>query len=395
MEQTAKVTKTKINFRQYGMIIALVILALFFFVTTNGRFGKPMNVYNIIMQNGYVLVLAIGMLLPILTGSIDLSVGSVVAVVSAFAGVMMYNWGMPVWITIIICIISGIIIGLWQGFWIAMVNMPPFIATLGGMLIFRGLTLVILQGKTLAPLPSSYVQISSGYVKDYIGNLFGIKSSLNITTIVVAVIFCILILIGQLNSRKQKLKYGFEVSSIGSVFLKTAVISAAILLVFWRLALYKGIPYVLLIVGVLALFYNFILTKTTLGRHIYAVGGNAKAAELSGIDIRRVKYIIYVNMAFMSAVAGIVFSARLNSASPLAGQGFEMDAIAACYLGGASASGGIGTITGALVGGLIMGILNNGMSLMGISSDVQQIVKGLVVIFAVAFDILSKNKSSR
>ena len=307
----------------------------------------------------------------------------------------MYNWGMPVWITIIICIISGIIIGLWQGFWIAMVNMPPFIATLGGMLIFRGLTLVILQGKTLAPLPSSYVQISSGYVKDYIGNLFGIKSSLNITTIVVAVIFCILILIGQLNSRKQKLKYGFEVSSVGSVFLKTAVISAAILLVFWRLALYKGIPYVLLIVGVLALFYNFILTKTTLGRHIYAVGGNAKAAELSGIDIRRVKYIIYINMAFMSAVAGIVFSARLNSASPLAGQGFEMDAIAACYLGGASASGGIGTITGALVGGLIMGILNNGMSLMGISSDVQQIVKGLVVIFAVAFDILSKNKSSR
>jgi len=347
------------------------------------------------MQNGYVLVLAIGMLLPILTGSIDLSVGSVVAVVSAFAGVMMYNWGMPVWITIIICIISGIIIGLWQGFWIAMVNMPPFIATLGGMLIFRGLTLVILQGKTLAPLPSSYVQISSGYVKDYIGNLFGIKSSLNITTIVVAVIFCILILIGQLNSRKQKLKYGFEVSSVGSVFLKTAIISAAILLVFWRLALYKGIPYVLLIVGVLALFYNFILTKTTLGRHIYAVGGNAKAAELSGIDIRRVKYIIYINMAFMSAVAGIVFSARLNSASPLAGQGFEMDAIAACYLGGASASGGIGTITGALVGGLIMGILNNGMSLMGISSDVQQIVKGLVVIFAVAFDILSKNKSSR
>ncbi|HNY94955.1 MAG TPA: hypothetical protein PKJ88_09690, partial [Flexilinea sp.] len=250
-------------------------------------------------------------------------------------------------------------------------------------------------GKTLAPLPSSYVQISSGYVKDYIGILFGIESSLNITTMVVAVIFCILILIGQLNSRKQKLEYGFEVSSVGSVFLKTAVISAAILLVFWRLALYKGIPYVLLIVGVLALFYNFILTKTTLGRHIYAVGGNAKAAELSGIDIRRVNYIIYVNMAFMSAVAGIVFSARLNSASPLAGQGFEMDAIAACYLGGASASGGIGTITGALVGGLIMGILNNGMSLMGISSDVQQIVKGLVVIFAVAFDILSKNKSSR
>lgn len=393
MEQTGK--SLKINLRQYGMLIAMIALVVFFFFMTNGRFGKPMNVYNIIMQNGYVLVLAIGMLLPILTGNIDLSVGSVVAVVSAIAGVMMYRWDQPVWLALIVCVLCGLLIGLWQGFWIAMVAMPPFIATLGGMLIFRGLTLVILQGKTLAPLPASYVQISSGYIDDFLSKLLGITSNLNITTMVIAAIFCILILIGEINSRNKKLKYGFEVPSIPSMLLKVLIFSAAILIVAWRLALYRGIPYVLIIVGALALFYNFILRNTTIGRYIYALGGNAKAAELSGINIKMVRYGIYINMAVMSAIAGIVFSARLNSASPLAGQGFEMDAIASCYLGGASASGGIGTITGALIGGLIMGILNNGMSLMGISSDVQQIVKGLVVIFAVAFDILSKTRASK
>lgn len=393
MEQTAK--SLKVNLRQYGMLIAMIVLVFFFLLMTDGRFGKPMNVYNIIMQNGYVLVLAIGMLLPILTGNIDLSVGSVVAVVSAIAGVMMYRWDQPVWLTLIVCILCGLIIGLWQGFWIAIISMPPFIATLGGMLIFRGFTLVSLQGKTLAPLPASYVQISSGYISDYISQLMRIDPPLNLTTMIIAAIFCVLILISEINSRKKKLKYGFEVSSIPSIMLKVVIFSAAILIVAWRLALYRGIPYVLVIVGALAWFYNFILRNTTIGRHIYALGGNARAAELSGINTKMVRYGIYINMAVMSAIAGIVFSARLNSASPLAGQGFEMDAIASCYLGGASASGGIGTITGALIGGLIMGILNNGMSLMGVSSDVQQIVKGLVVIFAVAFDIISKTRSSK
>lgn len=393
MEQLSKTFKA--NIRQYGMIIAMVALVVFFYTTTDGKFGKPMNVYNIIMQNGYVLVLAIGMLLPILIGTIDLSVGSIVAVIGAVAGIMMYRWGQPVWLTLIVCILCGLIIGLWQGFWIAIVNLPPFIATLGGMLIFRGLTLVLLQGKTLAPLPSSYVQISSGYIPDIISMISGRESALNITTIVIAVILCLLILYSELRSRRQKLNYGFHVSGFGVIALKVLLLSAAILVVAWRLALYKGIPYVLVIVGALAIFYTFILNSTTIGRHIYALGGNARAAELSGIKIRNVKYGIFINMAVMSAVAGIVFSARLNSASPLAGQSFEMDAIAACYLGGASASGGVGTIMGALVGGLIMGILNNGMSLMGISSDVQQIVKGLVVILAVAFDILSKSRATK
>jgi putative multiple sugar transport system permease protein len=284
---------------------------------------------------------------------------------------MMYRWGQPGWLALIVCLLCGLIIGIWQGFWIAIVNLPPFIATLGGMLIFRGITLVLLQGKTLAPLPNSYVQISSGYIPDYISQILGKESKLNITTMVIAAILCFLVLLGELRTRRQKLKYGFQASGIGTILFKVALISAAILLVSWRLALYKGFPFVLVIVG------------------------NARAAELSGIKVRNVRYGIFVNMAFMSAVAGIVFSSRLNSASPLAGQNFEMDAIASCYLGGASASGGIGTIMGALVGGLIMGILNNGMSLMGISSDVQQIVKGLVVIFAVASDILSKTKSSK
>lgn len=393
MEQISK--SFKANIRQYGMIIVMVVLVLFFYATTGGKFVKPMNVYNIIMQNGYVLVLAIGMLLPILIGTIDLSVGSVVAVIGAIAGIMMYRWGQPVWLTLIVCLLCGLIIGIWQGFWIAIVNLPPFIATLGGMLIFRGITLVLLQGKTLAPLPNSFVQISSGYIPDYLSKITGRESSMNITTMVIAAVLCILVLYGELRSRRQKLHYGFQASGIGTILFKVALISAAILLVSWRLALYKGIPFVLVIVGALAVIYTFILNNTTIGRHIYALGGNARAAELSGIKVRNVKYGIFINMAFMSAVAGIVFSARLNSASPLAGQSFEMDAIAACYLGGASASGGIGTIMGALVGGLIMGILNNGMSLMGISSDVQQIVKGLVVIFAVASDILSKTKSSK
>ncbi|GAP39744.1 multiple monosaccharide ABC transporter permease [Flexilinea flocculi] len=393
MEQINK--SFKANIRQYGMIIVMVVLVLFFYATTGGKFVKPMNVYNIIMQNGYVLVLAIGMLLPILIGTIDLSVGSVVAVIGSIAGIMMYRWGQPVWLALIVCLLCGLIIGIWQGFWIAIVNLPPFIATLGGMLIFRGITLVLLQGKTLAPLPNSYVQISSGYIPDYISQILGKESKLNITTMVIAAILCFLVLLGELRTRRQKLKYGFQASGIGTILFKVALISAAILLVSWRLALYKGIPFVLVIVGVLAIFYTFILNNTTIGRHIYALGGNARAAELSGIKVRNVRYGIFVNMAFMSAVAGIVFSSRLNSASPLAGQNFEMDAIASCYLGGASASGGIGTIMGALVGGLIMGILNNGMSLMGISSDVQQIVKGLVVIFAVASDILSKTKSSK
>jgi len=393
MEQISK--SFKANIRQYGMIIVMVVLVLFFYATTGGKFVKPMNVYNIIMQNGYVLVLAIGMLLPILIGTIDLSVGSVVAVIGSIAGIMMYRWGQPVWLTLIVCLLGGLIIGIWQGFWIAIVNLPPFIATLGGMLIFRGITLVLLQGKTLAPLPNSYVQISSGYIPDYLSQITGRESTLNITTMVIAAVLCILVLYGELRSRRQKLHYGFQASGIGTILFKVILISAAILLVSWRLALYKGIPFVLVIVGALAVIYTFILNNTTIGRHIYALGGNARAAELSGIKVRNVKYGIFINMAFMSAVAGIVFSARLNSASPLAGQSFEMDAIAACYLGGASASGGIGTIMGALVGGLIMGILNNGMSLMGISSDVQQIVKGLVVIFAVASDILSKTKSSK
>ncbi len=393
MEQISKSFKS--NIRQYGMIIVMVVLVIFFYATTGGKFVKPMNVYNIIMQNGYVLVLAIGMLLPILIGTIDLSVGSVVAVIGSIAGIMMYRWGQPVWLTLIVCLLCGLIIGIWQGFWIAIVNLPPFIATLGGMLIFRGITLVLLKGKTLAPLPNSYVQISSGYIPDYISRITGRESSLNVTTMVVAVLLCILVLLGELRTRRQKLKYGFQASGIGTILFKVILISAAILLVSWRLALYKGIPFVLIIVGVLAVFYTFILNNTTIGRHIYALGGNARAAELSGIKIRNVRYGIFINMAFMSAAAGIVFSSRLNSASPLAGQNFEMDAIASCYLGGASASGGIGTIMGALVGGLIMGILNNGMSLMGISSDVQQVVKGLVVIFAVASDILSKTRSSK
>ncbi len=391
MEQLKKTFKA--NIRQYGMIIAMVVLVIFFYFVTGAKFGKPMNVSNIIAQNGYVLVLAIGMLLVILTGNIDLAVGSVVAVIGTVAGIMMVRHNIGVVPTILVCLVCGLIIGIWQGFWIAVVHLPPFIATLAGMLIFRGLTLVLLQGVTIAPLPKSFSAISSGFLPDFIGIIFHHESKPQLTTLVLAVIGCLLVLRGELVSRRHKKAYGFEVSSVGMVALKVGLISAAILLVAWRLALYRGIPYVLLIVGALALIYNFILSKTTIGRHIYAWGGNAKAAELSGIKTSTIMWGVFINMSFLSAVAGIVFAARLNSASPQAGEGFEMDAIASCFLGGASATGGVGTITGALVGGLIMGILNNGMSLMGVSIDWQQVVKGMVVLLAVSFDMLSKSRS--
>lgn len=382
------------NLRQFGMIIALVVLVIFFYFTTGGRFGKPMNVSNLISQNGYVLVLAIGMLLVILTGNVDLAVGSVVAVIGAVAGILMYYNNWPVLPTILVCLFCGLLIGLWQGFWIAIMHLPPFIATLAGMLIFRGLTLVLLQGVTLAPLPKSYAAISSGFVPDFLGNLFGTQEAkVQLTTMVIAIALCIIVLISQLRERRKKREYGFEVSNIGVLFLKVGLISAAILLISWRLALYRGIPWILVIVAVLAVAYSFILNKTTIGRHIYAWGGNPKAAELSGIKTRNIMLGVFINMGIVASVAGIVFSARLNSASPLAGSSFELDAIASCFLGGASATGGAGTITGALIGGLIMGILNNGMTLMGVSVDWQQVVKGMVVLIAVSFDVFSKTRA--
>ncbi len=381
----------KNNVKQFGMLIALVVIILFFYILTGGRLLKPMNVSNLIFQNAYVVILAIGMLLCILTGgNIDLSVGSTVALIGAFAGTFIINWGWNVYLSIALCLLIGILIGMWQGFWIAYVGIPPFICTLAGMLVFRGITLLILNGLTIAPFPEAYQQLSTGFIPDITTGftLFGMKMNLLclLAGIVIAAIYCVLQVISNEN-RKRK---GYESQSVGALAAKLTVISVVIIWVFSLWARYKGIPTVLIILGFLLLVYSFFTQKTVKGRHLYAIGGNIKAARLSGVKTKQMMFFAYTNMSFIAAIAGLVFAARLNSASPEAGKSFEMDAIASCFIGGASAYGGTGTIGGALIGALIMGVLNNGMSIMGISSNTQQVVKGLVLLIAVAFDVVSK-----
>ncbi len=374
------------------MLVALVALVIAFQVLTKGVLLKPMNVSNLIFQNAYVVILAVGMLLCILTGgNIDLSVGSVVALIGACAGTFIITWGWNPHLAILICLGIGLLIGMWQGFWIAYVRIPAFIVTLSGMLVFRGLTLIVLSGLTLAPFPPAYLAYSTGYVPDLFPalQLLGVRNTTSLLAgIFIAIIFCVTQIMGYLG-RKNK---GYAVESIWALILKMAVISPAVIWLFYILASYRGIPMVLIIVGIVLLAYSYFTSHTVMGRHLYALGGNEKAARLSGVKTKRMLFLAYVNMAFLAAVAGIVFAARLNSASPQAGQSFELDAIGACFLGGASAYGGVGTVGGTLIGALFMGVLNNGMSIMGISSNVQQVVKGLVLLLAVAADVISKNK---
>ncbi len=377
------------NIRQYAMIIALVVVVIVFEFLTKGILLKPLNISNLIQQNAYILILAIGMLLCILTiGNIDLSVGSVVGLVGALSAIFVLKLNMPIWISILLSLMAGFVIGAWQGLWIAYIGVPAFIVTLGGQLIFRGLTMVALQGTSLAPLPESYTFLAAGFVPD-IANIEGI----NLLALLFGGVACILFIINEINKRRSKKKYNFDVPSIGAFIFKLFAITAVIMAFSYALALYRGIPTVLLIVVALVLIYTFVTDKTIPGRHIYAYGGNPKAARLSGIKTKRVLFWVYVNMGVLAALAGIVFTGRLNSATPKGGYGFELDAIAACFIGGASTTGGIGTVVGAIVGGLLMGVLNNGMSIMGVSIDWQQAIKGFVLLIAVGFDVISKIKS--
>lgn len=378
--------KNRIDFKKYSMFIALVAIIILFEILTDSILLKPMNISKLIMQNSYVLILAIGMLPCILTGNVDLSVGSVLGFISAICGTLIIQKGMPVWLTIIIALICGLLVGAWQGLWIAYVHVPAFIVTLSGMLIFKGLTMVILKGNTLAPFPDSYSVVAAGNLPQYkVGGI-------DLVTMGLAVVFVVLLVTLQIRKRLKKKKYVATISSM-SFFITGLVIEAAIILFacYW-ISLYRGLPNVLLLLVALIVIYTFITQNTVIGRHVYAFGGNEKASRLSGIKTNRVLFLVYMNMGLMAALAGIIFSGRLNAAAPSAGVGFELDAIAACYIGGASASGGIGTIAGAVIGGLVMGVLNNGMSIMGIGIDWQQAIKGLVLLVAVAFDVYSRKK---
>lgn len=371
------------DIRKYGMGIALVSIMILFEVLTNGILLKPLNVTNLILQNSYILILAIGMLLVIITGNVDLSVGSIAAFIGAIGAMLMINYKVPVVPAVIICLVIGGLVGAWQGFWIAYVKIPAFIVTLAGMLIFRGLTLVILQGQTLAPFPELFQGISSGFVPG------------KFTAIIVGIIISIIYIIIEFNNRKNKSNNGFEIESINIVILKTLAVVVIVNLFTYWLSAYKGIPTVLVLLTILIVIYSFIAGKMIIGRHIYAVGGNQKAAELSGVKTKKIIFWVYINMGMIAALAGLVFAGRLNAATPKAGTNFELDAIAACYIGGASALGGVGTVFGAIIGGLVMGVLNNGMSILGVGIDWQQTIKGLVLLAAVAFDVYTKSKANR
>jgi len=379
----------KNNIRQNGMVMALILIMILFQILTNGILFRPMNVNNLVLQNAYVLILATGMLLSILTGNIDLSVGSVVAFVGAVAAVMMVDWGVPVAITIAAALLIGIAIGAFHGYFIAFWRIPAFIVTLAGMLIWRGLTMVILKGQTKSPFEKSFQAIAAGYLPGRDWEIAG----LNIIALIFGFVLSLILIYMILKSRKNKLKYGFEVLPRWIEGIKIMSLLIAINLLTISLAKYNGIPIVLILLLFLISLYTFITQRTIFGRHIYALGGNEKAAKLSGVKTRRVMFLVYTNMGMLAALAGLVVAGRLNAATPKAGNMFELDAIASCFIGGASASGGIGTVIGAIVGGLVMGVLNNGMSIMGVGVDWQQAIKGLVLLGAVFFDVVTKNKT--
>ncbi|RNE62183.1 multiple monosaccharide ABC transporter permease [Cryobacterium tepidiphilum] len=375
--------------RQIGLFIALIAIIIFFQVATDGITLKPINVSNLIVQNSYILILAVGMVMVIIAGHIDLSVGSVVAFVGAMSGVMITQWNIPWWVAIILCLILGALVGMWQGFWIAYFGIPAFIVTLAGMLTFRGLTQITLQNQQISPFPTEFRALGSGFLPD----LGGGTSFLEPLTVALGVLATLLLVAQAVRSRVARKKYNVEDEPLSWFLIKLVFTAALILLITYLLASYRGTPIVLIVLGVLTVAYSAVMARSVFGRHVYALGGNLNAAALSGVKTKRVTFQLFVNMGVISALAGLVFTAQLNLANPKAGDGFELDAIAAVFIGGAAVTGGIGTVTGAIIGGLIIGILNNGMSILGVGTEYQQLIKGLVLLAAVAFDVYNKRRS--
>lgn len=388
-------TYLKNNMRQYGLLLALVAIMAFFQVVTDGTMMKPLNLTNLVLQNSYVVIMALGMLLVIVAGHIDLSVGSVAAFVGALSAVMIVNWDMSVWVVLPICLVMGGIIGAMQGYWIAYWRIPSFIVTLAGMLVFRGLTLWLLDGRNVGPFPKSFQTLSTGFVPDlfpFIATSLGLER-FNGLAFVTGILAAVAVVWIGIRARRRAAAYGMVDEPFGFFVGKNVLIAAAMILFATIMATYRGLPNVLIWMGVLVVIFMFITNSTTVGRRIYAIGGNEKAAKLSGINTDRLVFLTFVNVGVLAAFSGMIVAARLNSATPKAGVGFELDVIAAVFIGGASMSGGAGTIVGAVVGAFIMGVMNNGMSLMGIGIDYQQVIKGLVLLAAVIFDVYNKSKS--
>ncbi len=382
-------------FRKYTMVIALVVVVVFFAIATGGGSLKPGSINNLISQNGYVFVLASGMLLCILTGgNIDLSVGSVVCFAASIGCVMM-DRGMNMWLAVLAMLAIGLAIGVFQGFWIAKVHVPAFIATLSGMYAFRGLSNVVLQGYRVDISNEQFLFLFGGgrdcYIPDYVRQLMGTEGKPNLTCLaigIVAVAVYALMTVRRIHVQK---KLNIHQSILGQV-LTTCAICAVVLFITWQMASFRGIPTVLIWIALVLGVYQYITTKTAMGRHLYAVGGNEKATALSGVKTRNVYWFAYASIGLMAGLAGILTAARAKGIDPTYGEGYEMDAIASCFIGGASAYGGTGKVSGMIIGAVLMGVINQGMNMVGVDSNLQRVVKGLVLLLAVVFDVMSKRQ---
>jgi putative multiple sugar transport system permease protein len=377
----------KSHFRDYGMLLSLLALMLFFQVVTDGTLLKPLNLTNLVLQNSYIVIMALGMLLVIVAGHIDLSVGSVVGFIGGLAAVMMVQYGIHFVPAMIISLVVGGIIGAMQGYWVAYLRVPSFIVTLAGMLVFKGLQLALLGGRSVGPFSPEFQKLSNGFIPDLFGG-----EGFNYTSLFLGIATVVAILWFGFRSRANQQQHGVEPAPFGLFAFKNALLALLVISFCYQVATYRGLPNVLIIMFVLVAPYAFVTNRTTIGRRIYALGGNEKAAKLSGIKTEHLTFLTFVNMGVLAALAGLIFAARLNTATPKAGLGFELDVIAACFIGGASASGGFGKVTGAVIGALVMGVMNNGMSILGIGIDYQQVIKGLVLLAAVTVDVYNRKK---
>ncbi|MFF1279463.1 multiple monosaccharide ABC transporter permease [Streptomyces sp. NPDC058299] len=376
------------NMRQYGMLIALGLIVILFSVWTGGDLLLPRNVSNLVLQNSHILILAIGMMLVIIAGHIDLSVGSLTAFTGAFAAVLTVEHGVAWPVALVLCLLVGAVAGAVQGFMIAYFGIPSFIVTLAGMLIFRGLTEIFLQGQTLGPFPDGLQKMGNGFLPET-----GPDTNYHNLTLLLGIALIVFTVLREIRDRRRQQEFSLDVLPGNIFLLKLVAITAAILVVTMLLASYKGAPIVLIILGVLVVGYGYVMRNAVFGRHIYAIGGNLPAAKLSGVKDKKVTFYVFLNMGVLAALAGLVVASRLNAASPKAGLNFELEAIASSFIGGASMSGGVGTVLGAIIGGLVLGVLNNGMNLLSVGTDWQQVIKGLALLVAVGFDVWNKRKS--
>lgn len=376
------------NLRQSGIFIAFAAIVVVFYFLTDGMLLNPLNLTNLILQYSYILILAIGMVIVIIAGHIDLSVGSVVGLAGAIAAVVSVNLEQPWWVAVAAALITGIAVGAFHGFWVAYVGIPAFIVTLAGMLLFRGMTLLVLNNVSLTISDPEYKYIAGGFLNGLLGG-----NGFDAFTLVIFALGVVAFAFSQWQSRQGRIKYQQSVPSMPTFIGKIVAVGIIVMALGWQIAHARGLPIVLIILAVLILAYSLVTQRTVFGRHVYAIGGNLAAAQLSGVKVKKVNFFIFVNMSFLASVAGVVFSSRAGSAQPAAGNGFELDAIAACFIGGAAVTGGIGTVVGAMVGGLIMAVMSNGMSLLGVDQSVQQIVRGLILLLAVAFDVYNKRRA--